>query len=834
MTVKITQPDGTTKTLGPFTSDATGGTSTTFVPDQLGNYSFQMSFAGQTLANNNPAPFNPPSEYVGDYFMPSTSPLVTLLVQQEPIPQIPTTPLPTEYWTRPINSVNTQWSTISGNWLGLAPNFDSNTGDYSAGGNYNPYTTAPTTSHILWSKPEGFGGLLGGEFGSSDTSVYMTTNVYQSKFEPIIINGILYYTIYPGSTPGYSFQGGTSSATGFTAVDLRTGQTLWTNSPPMGNTSTVLYCGQTLDFVSPNQYGAIAYLWTTGVPPEISSDQIITGQFDASTLIGYTTEYAPITLSNGPTFNMYDAATGKYILSIVNASFFANFMTMTTDASGSLIGYYTDPMTNTLNCWNSTQAILYPAGQTPGAHYWEWDPPQNTVIPFSAGIMWSQPLATNISGVPLPSPLSTPQQNPGSFFTVLDEKAGIIVLTSNIQVDNAFLTGYQIEAGYSLTTGKQLWITNRTETPYSRLTMGLVDDGVYTEISEATGGIAGYSITTGQQLWKNTLTTADGGSPNAYDSIGGYYTQNANGVQYINGFGGDIWALNITTGNMIWYTNTNELQGSPGTTTPYGVWPIWSFQNPGAIANGILFLSEGHAYSPPMFNGARELAINTTNGQLVWSVLGFNVNGGTAIADGIMTTYNGYDGQIYAYGKGASKLTVTAPNIGVTTATPLTITGTITDISAGTQQDAVVNNYPNGLPCVSDASMSNFMEAVYMQQQMPSNITGVPITISVLDANGNYRTIGTTTSDASGTFAFNWTPDITGAYTIYAAFAGSESYYASNAVAHLYASEQTTTTPQPTQTPSAADLYFLPAIAGLFVAIIICIAMIALVLKKHP
>ena len=54
-----------------------------------------------------------------------------------------------------------------------------------------------------------------------------------------------------------------------------------------------------------------------------------------------------------------------------------------------------------------------------------------------------------------------------------------------------------------------------------------------------------------------------------------------------------------------------------------------------------------------------------------------------AISDGIMTTLNAYDNQIYAYGMGPSKTTVTAPDIGVTTATPVTITGTVTDISAG-------------------------------------------------------------------------------------------------------------------------------------------------------
>jgi hypothetical protein len=73
----------------------------------------------------------------------------------------------------------------------------------------------------------------------------------------------------------------------------------------------------------------------------------------------------------------------------------------------------------------------------------------------------------------------------------------------------------------------------------------------------------------------------------------------------------------------------------------------------------------------------------------------------------------------------------------------------------GSKQEAVAANFPNGLPYVSDASMTGFMEAVYEQQEMPHNITGVPVTISVTDSNGNYRTIGTTTSDASGFFSLD-------------------------------------------------------------------------------
>ena len=73
------------------------------------------------------------------------------------------------------------------------------------------------------------------------------------------------------------------------------------------------------------------------------------------------------------------------------------------------------------------------------------------------------------------------------------------------------------------------------------------------------------------------------------------------------------------------------------------------------------------------------------------------------------------------------------------------------------------------------------------------------LSIDVIDSNGNYRQIGTTTSD-EWQFGFTWTPDIPGNYTVIANFAGSESYYPSSAPTYFYASGPAATpTPSPTQ-----------------------------------
>jgi hypothetical protein len=254
----------------------------------------------------------------------------------------------------------------------------------------------------------------------------------------------------------------------------------------------------------------------------------------------------------------------------------------------------------------------------------------------------------------------------------------------------------------------------------------------------------------------------------------------------------------------------------------------------GSIAGGVYFLNVGHEYSPPLFRGAKQLAINITNGELVWEISGFDVTNAATIEDGCGTVLNAYDNQLYTYGKGPSAITVTAPAVGVTTNSPVVIRGTVIDIAAGTKQNQQAANFPYGVPCVSDESMSRWMEYVYMQQPMPTNVTGVPISISVVDSNHNYRTIGTTTSDAFGTFSLTWTPDIAGDYEVIANFPGTESYYGSQASTSFYADDLTpTATLQPTTQQEPLGMYITAAALAIILAIAIGFIITIIVLRKR-
>jgi len=788
MTVKVTRPDLTIETLGPFTSDATGGSHTIYTPAVAGNYTFQMFFGGQTLVGNNLAPGDDPSNYVnvGDYYKPCSSNVFLLTVQEESITYPPTVPLPTEYWTRPIYAENNNWYTISGNWLGTGQSTFSSTGWYNANGNYNPYTTAPNTAHIMWTKPVAFGGTMGGVYGGSETGNFYSTSQYEPKFDPIIINGILYYTMFPGSS---------TNPAGWAAVDLHTGQTLWTE-----NTTDLLRCGQILDYLTPNQYGGLAYLWSVPI--------------SAGQGMGAAGEY----------MKMWDAMTGKYILTIENIT--TRSISLTTDVHGGLIGYFINSDDNTLNMWNSTRCInlayggVY-GGGTPLADTWTWRPPQDAVINFSLGLQWSAPLFTNVSGSPVIDYAN------GLYGLSIYGVANDVVLFYESNVWSGFQAGWQIEAGCSAIDGTQLWIVNRTQTPYALIygDTGMTDygnwigDGAYVDLDEALLSITCYSLKTGQKLWGPTAL------PNAspFSSLGAD-AQIADGTFYLWMYGGDLYSYNISTGALNWQYHTP----SGGYESPYGREPLWTF-SVGTIADGKMFVPEGHMYSPPLFHGAQQLALNLTNGEVVWSIDAFDVTSAPAISDGVMVTLNAYDNQIYAYGKGPTATTVSAPNVGIAFGSSVVISGTVTDISAGTKQNEQAARFPNGVPVVSDESMSAWMEYVYMKQPKPTNATGIKVTISVLDPNNNSYDVGTATSNTDGTFSLLFDPPVPGMYTIIATFEGSKSYYGSHATTYLYVEEAPVVTPSPTPVPQApVETYFTAST----IAIIIAIAIVGILLFR--
>ena len=110
------------------------------------------------------------------------------------------------------------------------------------------------------------------------------------------------------------------------------------------------------------------------------------------------------------------------------------------------------------------------------------------------------------------------------------------------------------------------------------------------------------------------------------------------------------------------------------------------------------------------------------------------------------------------------------------------------------------------------------MGYVYQQKPLPTNFTGVDVTINVLDSNGNFRPIGTATTDAKGLYSLTWIPDIPGDFKVIATFAGTNGYWPSSAETTFNIVEASPATPAPTIALQYVLLtWSIPAVAGLFV-----------------
>jgi hypothetical protein len=232
------------------------------------------------------------------------------------------------------------------------------------------------------------------------------------------------------------------------------------------------------------------------------------------------------------------------------------------------------------------------------------------------------------------------------------------------------------------------------------------------------------------------------------------------------------------------------------------------------------------------------VALNATTGQEIWKLSDYPSEWSYAgiawaTADGYLTAMNGYDQQVYSIGRGPSALSVTAPNTGIASGQSVVISGKVTDISAGTKQDTQAADFPNGVPVAADSIMTDWMGHVYQQKPLPTNFKGVDVSVDVVDANGNFRNIGTATTDYTGAYNLVWIPDIPGTYNVIATFIGTNAYWPSSATAAFNVMKETATpTPTAPAVQSAADMYFVPAVAGIAVLIVVVGVVLALLMLR--
>ena len=213
ITFTVTKPDGTRETLGPFTTDATGSTYTTYVPDQIGNYTITTNFPNNTYPiTTTPMGRTAPIQQ-GTIMLASSKSMTLEVIESLDVQFYPGHALPTEYWSRPIDPQLREWYSISGNWVERTPNSIALYQD-----------NAPETPHVLWANVYEQGGISGGLYDGENKIIadMYAGDAYEGRFaNPVVINGVLYY-----NAQGNGLYAQTSIP-GIQAIDLHTGEKLW-------------------------------------------------------------------------------------------------------------------------------------------------------------------------------------------------------------------------------------------------------------------------------------------------------------------------------------------------------------------------------------------------------------------------------------------------------------------------------------------------------------------------------------------------------------------------------------------------------------------------------
>jgi hypothetical protein len=187
------------------------------------------------------------------------------------------------------------------------------------------------------------------------------------------------------------------------------------------------------------------------------------------------------------------------------------------------------------------------------------------------------------------------------------------------------------------------------------------------------------------------------------------------------------------------------------------------------------------------------------------------------MSSGILWYNDWYQGQLFAFGKGESATTVSAPETTIPLGNSVLIQGTVTDQSPGTTS---FGQPAAGTPAVSDDSQNQWVGYLYMNLPMPTNATGVPVTLLAMRSDGTPIDIAHVTSDSMGHYEYTWTPPDQDTYKILAVFEGSNSYYTSSAETGLSVGAAAPT-PEPPQAAPDNTPIFAGIIAAVIVAIVI-------------
>ncbi len=644
---------------------------------------------------------------------------------------------------------------------------------------YAPYNQGPESPHILWSQPIGdmTAGIAGGDTANHG---YENGDAYEGKWSgSIIISGVLYYNKFISGNPQQEV----------VAVDLHTGKTLWDKTLL---TNLRIGFGQTLFWWSRNNRAAFSYL----------------------------------VCSSGTNYWFFDAHTGNLQFNMTDVPSGTNYY----GPNGEILKYSLVNYGNSANPnwhllqWNSSWVVTN--GKAGMQESWGSQVLGVTYNATARGYDQNVSVSDmNVAGVTMPSSsiskVFVGDKIIGSRVTLtqvnlwaisLDpSKVGRLLYNTSWTPPADWVAG-NVSAGSGMQSGFDSWSQQ-----YENAVIWIKE----TRMSYA------FDLNTGKYMWATEKSQA---FQDAWDDSPSFTHIIDYGELISASVSGTVYAYNITTGKLIWTYNATD----PYTESYIGNnwWTV-----PVVATDGKLYIgSMEHSAQDPKPRGAPFFCLNATTGEEIWRINGAfrqtRWGGRGIIGDSIIATMDTYDESVYAIGKGPTAITTSAPNLAASIGQPVVIKGSVMDISPGTTSDSAQLRFPNGVPAVSDESQSDWMLYVYKQFAEPTNTIGVQVSIDTVDPNNNYIHIGTTTTDATGTYRLSWTPTIAGNYTTFASFAGSKSYYGSTAEDGFTVAEaQQTLTPSPLAL-STTDPNLMLGIIGIIITVIAVGVVLALLITK--
>ena len=544
-TVTLTKPDGTQDVIGPLNSYVADGTAWfTYIVDQVGEWKLKFSFAGQ---------YYPAGRYLrgeivtsggtlypAHYYEPVSTAEQTLTVQNDQVMSW-SSPLSTDYWTRPISAVHREWHAIAGNYpwdefVGI--------GGWSTHDNYyGPYVTAPNSAHIVWKQQGALSGIIGGEGGQFSRlsnpgypSVIFMGRCYQTMTVPI--NGVP-----------------TSCAV---CYDLRTGEQYYAIPTAQGGvTPTYLYYWRGVD---------------TAVP----------GAGEAAAMNAEL-----LTVTNNRLYKI-DPYTGAVTVNVTamnvlmfRKGYFLSYQTNNTAAGNRIINWTAQGSSNdfqsrivsNISCTipPSYRGVL---GGTTGSYgaLGSYDPESGITV-IQSRFIYGNVYGANyvaislVTGQMLWNVTSSPSITEGSYRpTNAWNRHGRYIA----QYEQGFLKAFDIY------TGKELWKSESTSYPWGEF--WLYDEAAYDKYLYGWNydGVYAFDETTGKIAWHYTDPAPPFETPYSYEGTSCYAINRgivADGKVYIvnsehtpsqpvtRGWG--LTCLNATTGEFYWKIKGANLNPGP-------------------------------------------------------------------------------------------------------------------------------------------------------------------------------------------------------------------------------------------------------------------------------